>query len=317
MDVSAIIDGLDQLTKQVIPLEEGDYIGDNGLYYCHICHTPKQCRTPNPFEIGKFDIHNCMCKCRKEEYNRKEIERRCRRMEDEYTRFQQGYAESDFDLLKWINLHDYQISEKLTAERKRILKRMCFREEKMLDWTFENDDRANERVSGIGQKFVENFSMMKDQGKGLLYYGEVGRGKSFYAACIANALIEQGIPVFMTDFTHIANAVHGLFDKRQEYYDNLNRFPLLILDDLSAERKTEYMKEIVYNVVNSRYNAGLPLIITTNLTGEELENPAELSDQRLFSRLYEMCIPVKVEGVDRRAKKLKSDFKSYQSILGF
>lgn len=317
MNLSVVIDGLDQLAKQAIPIEEGDYIGDNGLYYCHICNTPKQCRVMNPFEIGKYDIRSCMCKCRTEEFNRKETERKCRLMEDNYIRFQQGYAESDFDLLKWINSHDYQISEKLTAERKKILKRMCFPEEKMLDWTFENDDRANEKVSVISQNFAENFSMMKERGKGLLYYGKVGRGKSFHAACIANALIEQGVPVLMTDFARIANTVQGLFDKRQEYYDSLNRFPLLILDDLSAERKTEYMKEIVYNVVNSRCNAGLPLIITTNLTGEELENPAELSDQRLFSRLYEMCIPVKVEGDDRRAKKLKKDFKSYQTILGF
>ena len=120
----------------------------------------------------------------------------------------------------------------------------------------------------------------------------------------------------MTNFARIANTVQGLFEGRQEYYDSLNRFPLLILDDLSAERKTEYMQEIVQNVIDSRYRAGLPLIITTNLTGKELENPADVTSQRLFSRLYQMCIPVKVEGTDRRRARLKKDMSTYKELLG-
>ena len=118
----------------------------------------------------------------------------------------------------------------------------------------------------------------------------------------------------MTDFTSIESIVSKVWDK-QEYYEALNKFLLLIIDDLAVERKSEYMSQIVQAVINTRYNAGLPLIITTNLTGEELQSPSDMVYKRIFSRLYEMCIPVKVEGKDRRGEILKSTVK--ENLLGF
>jgi DNA replication protein DnaC len=107
-----------------------------------------------------------------------------------------------------------------------------------------------------------------------------------------------------------------MFEGKQAYYDSLNKFPLLILDDLSAERKTEYMQEIVFNVIDSRYRANLPLIVTTNLTSEELKHPSDISYQRTFSRLLEMCLPVNVEGKDKRLEKLKADIQPMKRLLG-
>jgi DNA replication protein DnaC len=106
-----------------------------------------------------------------------------------------------------------------------------------------------------------------------------------------------------------------MFDGKQEYYDNFNHFPLLVIDDLSAERKTEYMQEIVFNVIDARYRAGLPLIVTTNLTREELLHPADLTYQRIYSRLFEMCTPIEVSGKDRRQQALKDDIGKFKSLL--
>jgi DNA replication protein DnaC len=186
----------------------------------------------------------------------------------------------------------------------------------MADWTFENSDNANEKIMTAMRNYAANFEEFYKQGKGLLLYGPVGTGKTFAAACIANALIDKGYPTLLTSFSRIADTVWGMGDGKQDYYDSFNRFPLLILDDLAAERKTEYMQEIVFKVVDSRSRAGLPTIITTNLTAEQIKNPADLAYQRTFSRLLEMCLPVKVEGKDRRAEKLKADYKPMADLLG-
>ena len=184
-------------------------------------------------------------------------------------------------------------------------RQVCFAEPRMQKWTFANDDKANAELTEALQNYVEKFPDFKKQGKGLLLYGDVGRGKTYGAASVANALLDKGYTVLMTDFTSIESIVSNVWDK-QEYYDALNRFSLLVIDDLAVERKSEYMSQIVQAVINTRYNAGLPLIITTNLTGEELQSPSDMVYKRIFSRLYEMCIPVKVEGKDRRAEVLKS-----------
>lgn len=279
MDIASAMINLEQRAAASIKAEQGDYYGDDGLLVCGKCNTPKQTR------IMLFDQERtpmCLCKCAVEQRDREEAERK--RIEFE--------------------------------RRVQEIRRAAFPESDMQAWTFVNDDRSNEKISTVAQNYVENFPKMRESGKGLLLFGEVGTGKTFAAACIANALIDKGYPVLMTNFARIANTVQGMFEGRQEYYDSLNRFPLLILDDLSAERKTEYMQEIVFNVIDSRYRAKLPLIVTTNLTGDELKHPADMTNQRTFSRLLEMCLPIEVAGADRRRERLKEDFAEFRGLLG-
>ena len=89
---------------------------------------------------------------------------------------------------------------------------------------------------------------------GLLLFGDVGTGKSFLAGCIANALLEQNMPVLMTNFPTILNRMTGLFGSdRADFLANLNAYDLLILDDLGAERGTEYALEQVFAVIDARY----------------------------------------------------------------
>ena len=280
MNLSRVIDGIERKAAAEIKAEQGDYYGDDGLLMCGKCNTPKQTR------VRIFDKERtpmCLCRCEVEKRDREEAARK--RLEFEK-----------------------QVKE---------YRRMGFPESKMQYWTFANDDGENEHISKVVRNYFDNFDRMRSDGKGLLLFGKTGTGKSYAAACVANALIDRGIPVFMTNFARIRGTLQGLFDGRQEYLDSFNRFPLLILDDLAAESKSEYMQEIVYEVVNNRYLAGLPLIVTTNLTADELKHPADVTNQRTFSRLFEMCIPIHVEGDDRRRDALKEAHAEYKDILGY
>jgi DNA replication protein DnaC len=305
-----MINGLEKIAAESIKAEQGDYIGDDGLLICGKCHTPKQTRCVMPWGVV---TPMCICKCKAEQNAEEERQRKCRAIELEY-RHQQINGLTDFELLCWIDRNNSVGSEKLERERLAILKRLCFEEPKMQTWTFENAEMC--KAIEIAHNYVEQFDKMKEDGKGLLFFGKTGTGKSYTGACIANVLTDRGIPCLMTNFATIRNTAQGLFEGRAEYFKSFNKFQLLVIDDLWAEGQTEYMQEIVYAVINSRFEAGLPLIVTSNITSEQIKHPADISSQRVLSRLYQMCIPFEVEGKDHRRESLKTDFTEYKDLLG-
>ena len=279
-----MFDAMEAIAKKAAeanPPVDGDYKKD-GLLYCGKCNTPKQCRVNNPFVKGKIDIRSCICKCRADEL----------KAEEEAKKLQEK------------------------AGRIRQMRAMGFADDKMLNWTFAVDDGANKKLVDVMKNYVNNFPKMRQDGKGLLLYGPVGTGKTFASACVANALIDGGYLCLMTNFVNLSNTLLGMREGKQKYIDSLNRFDLLIIDDLASERDTEYMNEVVQTIVDSRYRAGLPIIITTNLTAEEIKHPADIRKQRTYSRLLEMCIPLEVAGQDRRRKKLAEDYRGYADLLG-
>lgn len=264
--------------KETANIVEGDYLGEDNLYYCGKCNTRKQTAITM---FGDVKVVPCICECKAEKIKAEEEERKQREF----------------------------------FERVMRMRKMGFPEKAMQEWTFEKDDGSNQKLTNAMKNFVEHFQTFREEGKGLLLFGTVGTGKTFLAACVANELISKGIPCLVTNFARIASELQGMFEK-QQYIDNLNSFPLLVIDDLSAERKTEYMQEIVFNVIDARYIAKLPIIVTTNLTREELLNPADLTYQRIFSRLFEMCTPIEVAGKDRRQKVLRDDIGKMKNLLG-
>ena len=166
------------------------------------------------------------------------------------------------------------------------------------------------------KKYVAEWRKVKAENLGLLLWGDVGTGKSFAAACIANALLEQMVPVLMTNFSKILNQMGAMYtEERYQYIASLNHYSLLIIDDLGIERSTEYAKEQVYAVIDERYKANLPLIITTNLTINEIRNPENVADARIYSRVLEMCTPVHVGGADRRQAVSRDKQELVKSVL--
>ena len=206
---------------------------------------------------------------------------------------------------------DRERMEEITRKRK-----ICFAETKMAQWCFDNDDRKNPKISDAMMKYAENFPEFIKSGRGLLLYGTVGTGKTYYAACIANRLLDNGYTALMTNFARLTNTIQGMYDGKQEYIDNLNRYSLLVIDDLGVESDSKYRQEIVFNVIDSRYRAGLPFIITTNLTAEEIKKPQDLGYSRIYDRILERCFPVEVAGQSRRRQSVKDTYNATKEILG-
>lgn len=270
---------LEARANQAIKTEKGDYIDEEtGLLFCGRCRTAKQCRVE---AFDKVFYPKCLCQCEQERdaKAREEIEKR------------------DF------------------LERVKRYRTMGFPESQMQYWTFENDDQSRPKLTEMAKRYVNNFDTFYKEGKGLLLHGDVGTGKTYIACMIANALIDKGYPVLVTNFARILNTLQGTFE-RQEYLDSLNQFKLLVIDDLGVERDTGFAKEQVFNIIDSRYRAGKPMIITTNLSMQKLATETELSDKRVYDRIIERCFPVEVSGESRRVKKLISSREEMKSLLG-
>jgi DNA replication protein DnaC len=103
---------------------------------------------------------------------------------------------------------------------------------------------------------------------------------------------------------------------KQEYIDSLNKYSLLIIDDLGVERQSEYVAEIVQNIIDSRYRAGLPVVITTNLSPRDFTETQDIAKSRLYSRISEMCLPLIVKGVDRRKANAADSDRELAELLG-
>ena len=112
------------------------------------------------------------------------------------------------------------------------LKTSGLQDKALYDYTFARDNGINPEIK-LAHNYVSNWEEMKANASGLLIWGDVGTGKSFFAGCIANALLEKGIPVLMTNFSRILNTLTGMhFEDRNQFINSLNRYSLLIIDCL-------------------------------------------------------------------------------------
>ena len=198
-------------------------------------------------------------------------------------------------------------------QRLNMLKSMCFQDSALYCWTFENDNGRNPLINKA-KTYANKWSDMLSKNIGLLLWGEVGTGKTYFAACIANALVEKCVSVKMTNFSTILNDLFYENDKNQ-YIDRLNNHNLLIIDDLGIERDTEYALEQVYNIIDARYKSNKPLIVTTNLTITEIKNPIDTAHKRIYDRVLEMCVPVKFDGENFRQQKATEKMEAIKTIF--
>ena len=171
------------------------------------------------------------------------------------------------------------------------------------------------------RKYVQHWSQMRENNLGLLLWGQPGNGKTFAAACIATALIESSDPfpptVKMTTFGTILNRLLSLSVADKEYYLNLFlNADLLILDDFGMERQTDYAREQVFNIIDGRYLTKRPLIITTNLSLQEMKTTTELAQKRIYDRVLEMCVPVFFSGESQRPGRAKANLEAFRAITG-
>ena len=246
----------------------GDYMKD-GILHCGRCGTPKQVLMSLPALTGtdKPRPLPVACKCQQEADKKAADEQRA-------AEFKNGLE------TRW---------------------RMDgFHDSTYLKPKFSNDDGANPKLTAVCKKYADRWPEMLENGMGLLFYGGVGSGKSFLADCVCNALLEQQVKVCTTSFPRVLNVLQTLMD-RQKALDRLAQYQCVLLDDFGAERGTEFAQEQLFAVVDARYRAKRPTIITTNLSLHDLESPQNLSYSRIFDRLLELCpIRLCVSGPSRR-----------------
>lgn len=191
------------------------------------------------------------------------------------------------------------------------LRAACFPLPVMRGWTFEVD-AVRGHQSEICRRYVEHWQEAREKNVGLLLWGDVGTGKSYLAACIANALIEQEVAVCMTGLGEVID--YG-FDGRSDYIRRLCAYPLLILDDFGMERDTKFGLETVCRVIDGRAMSGKPLIITTNLTLNELKKPEETDRARIYDRVLSLTVPIRFEGESLRRKDRQEKLSFVRSMI--
>ena len=177
-------------------------------------------------------------------------------------------------------------------------------------YTFSQDNGRNPLMRKASA-YVKHWEKAYQTHTGLLLFGNVGTGKSFFAGCIANALLDKDIPVLMTNFPTLLNRLTGLSgEERSALIAELDDYALLILDDLGVERNTEFVLEQMFQIIDGRYRCCKPLIVTTNLRLEEIKHPIDLAHVRIYGRILERCAPVLFDGrnqLDERTEQAKEN----------
>ena len=88
------------------------------------------------------------------------------------------------------------------------------------------------------------------------------------------------------------------------------------IDDFGMERGTEYALEQIYSIVDSRYRSQKPLIVTTNLTLDEIRHPQDTAHARIYDRLLEMCVPISCIGVSLRKENAQEKLERMKLLVG-
>ncbi len=168
---------------------------------------------------------------------------------------------------------------------------------------FDQDDKKNIEASKAVYQYARYIPKHIQEGNNLLLFGDVGTGKSFFAAAVVNYAIDAGYRCLFTSFPEVVNEMMQTHDKKG-LIDDIRSYDLVVFDDFGIERNTEFVNEQIYQVVNARYLAKKPMIITTNMDRREL-NPEDMNKKRIISRILERAVVVSVNGEDRRTAKFR------------
>ncbi|MBQ9679829.1 MAG: ATP-binding protein [Ruminococcus sp.] len=226
---------------------EGDYQGSDGLLYCGKCQTQRECLIE--LQDGRKICKPTPCQCERDE-ERKYKERR------EREAFQNRVNE---------------------------LRKQGVTDEAYTRQTFAADDNRNPKVTEKCRRYVDHWGEMKQNCYGMVLFGGVGGGKSFYACCIANALIDRGVKVLVTRLSDLVR--HRIQQTSSQI--NLSEFDLIVLDDIGVESATQ----TAYNIADDIYRARIPLIVTTNLSLAQLKDKQqEIARQRIYDRIIERAV---------------------------
>ncbi len=159
------------------------------------------------------------------------------------------------------------------------------------------------------QKYAEKFVKIGTAPQGLLLHGSVGTGKTFASACISNYLMENGKTVLVMNLGLYLIKLKKEWDEAESnVLEYVKHCDLLVIDDFGVEKVTEFVLDKAFALIDTRYRAEKPLIITTNLSLKEI---TDKFGSRISDRLQEMCYPLRVEGQSKRLNRKRDEFLEF------
>lgn len=234
----------------------------------------------------------------------KQVQPRCKCEIDEYE--------------KGINQH-VELKRKHDIERKFSLSKLGERFNSCTFDTFQRRD-GTDKVERLAQEYASYFP--QKGGESMTIWGDPGNGKSHLAAAVCHVLKARGyIPIFQS-VPELLERVRSTFrsqkESEKEIMDALRDCDLLVLDDIGAEKISDWVLEILFRIIDGRYRQKKPTLITTNFSPQELLNrfmpmhPSvehEIAAKRLHDRIIEMNIIVENSATSYRMEVAKERAK--------
>jgi DNA replication protein DnaC len=154
------------------------------------------------------------------------------------------------------------------------------------------------------RRFVDDIEQGLSKGKGLWFMGDVGTGKTTLAMLVSKAALDHGYSVAIYSVPLLLAQIRDTYDSDpgersyMEFFRRLVAVDLLHLEDVGTEKRSDWVLEQLYSLVNERYEQERSILVTTNLGLEELEQQI---GPRTVSRLVEICgDPLPLYGPDQR-----------------
>lgn len=252
-----------------IKLMEDEYFGEDGKVYCKNCNTSR---------VAVYDARfiRCKCQCQME------------KIEKAYEEERQAKIKKHLEKLK---------EQSLLGERYK-------------NFTFDSVEIINEeheKVINRLKKYCEGFKE-HNEGLGIYLFGSNGSGKTLLTACMLDKLNSQFIECMFTNIHKIKEELLSSDPKRQKAF--LNRVytvPVLFLDDFATEivkknGEDNWLQDVIYDVINTRYNNMLPIIYTSNCSLKQcLEERGVM--QKTIDRIFESTVQIKLDLPSYRLRK--------------
>lgn len=179
--------------------------------------------------------------------------------------------------------------------------------------TFESflDRNGSETAYKVAVKYVKTFKEWN--GESLMLWGEPGNGKTHLAAAIVNELSKKGYIVVFQSVPELLQRIRSTFNSENKENETqimraLLECDLLILDDIGAEKTTEWVEEKLFNIIDGRYRKELPTLYTSNLEPKELKNQV---GKRSYDRMVETSLTVKNEAASYRREIAKQRLQKF------
>lgn len=182
--------------------------------------------------------------------------------------------------------------------------------------TFESflDRNGSEIAYKVAVKYVKTFKEWN--GESLMLWGEPGNGKTHLAAAIVNELSKKGYIVVFQSVPELLQRIRSTFNSENKENETqimraLLECDLLILDDIGAEKTTEWVEEKLFNIIDGRYRKELPTLYTSNLEPKELKNQV---GKRSYDRMVETSLTVKNEAASYRREIAKQRLQRFIEV---